>query len=177
MQSLSSIIEQGFARNPGAAFGGAVSFGDNRIAAALSAVFRHLTTSDVQVAARMQTGLLTHAALKFWLDVAFANVDDDDPVALSVVGSSASAIFLGHKQTQDPIVVDIQRVFPAQRAKDRVLLLNRWTTAEYASYISGVLYELEVRERKPKVFSAVLAEWGLEPRSNFEDRLPNADLT
>lgn len=171
LRSIDGILEHGFARCAGAVFGGAISFGDARLATALTSAFRYLSPTDIQVAARMQTGLVTHFSIEFWIAVALANVDRDDAAALSVVGSSASALVRARRSTRDPIVFDIKRAYPAQSAQERTILLRHWSLGEYAEYMAEVLYEIEERERRPKLFSSVLTEWALEPRSGPDDRL------
>jgi hypothetical protein len=170
LRSIHGILEQGFARCAGAVFGGAISFGDTRLATVLTSAFRYLSPADVQVAARMQTGLVTHFSIEFWIAVALANVDRDDAAALSVFGSSASALVRARRSTRDPFIFDIKRVYPAQSAQERTILLRHWSLGEYAEYMAAVLYEIEERERRPKLFSSVLAEWALEPRTAPDDR-------
>lgn len=163
---IAAILENRLARCPGAVFGSVISFGDARFAEEAEGMFRFLSPADIQVAARMQTGLVSHFAIMFWLKVAFANVDQDDHAALSVVGSAASALVNARRASREPAVADIRRVFPAQSASERIKLLKDWTFDEYANFISAHLYELERRERAPKVFPHVLTEWGLAPKSD-----------
>jgi hypothetical protein len=124
-----------------------------------------LSPADIEVAARQQTGFANHAAIQFWIAFAFANVDGDDATSLSVTGSAASALILARRLAHDQNVAEIERLFPTDPEASRIKILQQWNCEQYALWASNDLFELEAREREPRVFSIVLQEWGLLPQS------------
>ena len=51
-----------------------------------------------------------------------------------------------------------------------MVVIQSWDRASYANEIADRLYRLEATEDVPKVFSAVLRAWGLQPRADLMDQ-------
>lgn len=164
---LIDILRRRFALCPGAVFGGALSFGEGRIAGNLKAMLSHISAEDVWVAAGIHNGSVHHATLQFWVALALSNVGKEDPASRSLMKSSARALVLAHQTAITPMVTDIERVSGAGRPEERVRILDQWSFDEYGSWMSKVLFDIEAREQPPAAFSEVLAEWGLRPRSGL----------
>jgi hypothetical protein len=67
-------------------------------------------------------------------------------------------------------VQDIERRFPPYSNEKDVVLIEEWDRSQYARNMAERLYSYETAEAAPKVFSAVLRAWGLEPRAGLMDQ-------
>jgi hypothetical protein len=96
----------------------------------------------------------------------------DDPDAVSMIGSAAAALGRIRKRASVPTVFRSERLFPACQHGRPTRILESWNLDEYAAQIAPRLYALEEDEPPLKVFSCVLAMWGLPPRARKSDRFP-----
>jgi hypothetical protein len=171
LMELIPLLSKRVPENMGAVFGGLVSFGDSQIRISMDTAKGYLTNEEVRLAARCTTGFPTHAAIDFWLEWAKELTLDGSDDALGKLGSAASAIVLQKRNARVEVVRDIKRNYPAQSSKQPLECIREWTFAEYAAFIAPRLYALEAAETPPKIFSAVLETWGLEPRALEMDRV------
>lgn len=158
-EALLSIVEHRMCRIPGALFGAAVTFGDGNFLAGLDTVAPHLTDRDIHMAARVQTGYVHHAAIQYWLSIARRMAPRDDNVAQSVVGSCASALVRYHQSAFQPVVTDIERLYPAWDFSPAVSVKQQWGFEEYGSVIEPQLHEIYATEAGEKIFSEVIKVW------------------
>lgn len=158
-RALQGIIEHRQCRIPGALFGAAVTFGDDTLLIGVDRIASHLTDRDFNMAARMQTGYVHHAAIQYWLSVAGRLAKREDQIAQSVVGSCASALVRYHRSAFQPVVTDIERLYPASDFKPAVSVKWQWSFEEYGALIQpqiSAIYEAEVGER---IFGEVMKVW------------------
>jgi hypothetical protein len=171
-REASGLVRNGTPTSPGGVFGGLVSLGDERFAPDLESLKSYLSPSDIQAAARCDSGFASDAQIRFWLDWAenlmpLAGADDVD----SIIGSVASALALIRKRVLTPTVFRCERLFPAHLYDSPSKVIESWTMDEYARIIAPRLYALEAEEPPPKVFSSVLEIWGLPPKARRAERL------
>jgi hypothetical protein len=158
-RALQGIIEHRHCRIPGALFGAAVTFGDSNLLIGLDTMAPHLTDRDFNMAARMQTGYVHHAAIQYWLSVARRLAKREDQVAQSVVGSCASALVRYHRSSFQPIVTDIERLYPASDFKPAVSVKRQWGFEEYGELIEPQIYGISEAEAGEKIFGEVMKVW------------------
>lgn len=167
---LDHLFERGAPANPGAVLGGLTTMGDRRFHPKLHRWKGYLDEAAVAVAARCQSPFVTHGEVLFWLDWAQELIDLDDPQSEGIFGLIASALArLGQNNPYD-LVQDVERQFPAYAFDEPVSCLAQWKKHQYAHEISERLYRCENYESAPKVFSAVLRTWGLEPKADLMDQ-------
>lgn len=158
-RALQGIIEHRQCRIPGALFGAAVTFGDSNLLIGLDTMAPHLTDRDFNMAARMQTGYVHHAAIQYWLSVARRLAKREDQVAQSVVGSCASALVRYHRSAIQPIVTDIERLYPASDFKPVVSVKRQWSFEEYGELMEPQIYGISEAEVGEKIFGEVMKVW------------------
>jgi hypothetical protein len=167
---LDNLFRKRTFASPGGALGGIVTSGDRRFHPKLHEWKHYLSKDDVRAATNCRTPFITHGEIVFWLDWAEELVDQRDPVSESILGLAASAVGLLGKNNPYDVIKDVERRFPAYGVKDTVVEIQSWDRATYANEIADRLYLLEAAEAPPKVFSAVLRAWGLQPRADLIDQ-------
>ena len=167
---LDNLFRKGTFASPGGALGGIITSGDLRFHPKLHEWKQYLSRDDVRAATNCRTPFITHGEIVFWLDWAEELVDQRDPLSESILGLVASAVGLLGKNNPYDVIKDVERRFPAYGVKDTVIEIQSWDRAAYANEIADRLYLLEAGEAPPKVFSAVLRAWGLQPRADLIDQ-------
>jgi hypothetical protein len=167
---LDNLFCKGVFTSPGGALGGLITSGDRRFHKKLHEWKRHLSEDEIRAATNCRTPFITHGEIEFWLDWAEELVNECDPLAESIFGLVASAVGSLGKHNPHDLVQDVERRFPAYGIRDTVVVINSWDRASYADEIAHRLYQLESAEPAPKVFSAVLRAWGLQPRADLIDQ-------
>jgi len=167
---LDNLFRKGTFASPGGALGGIISSGDRRFHSKLHEWKHYLSNDDVRAATNCRTPFITHGEIVFWLDWAEELVDQRDPLSESILGLAASAVGLLGKNNPYDVIKDVERRFPAYGVEDTVVEIQSWDRANYANEIADRLYLLEAGEAPPKVFSAVLRAWGLQPRADLIDQ-------
>lgn len=167
---LDILFSEGTFESPGGALGGLITSGDRRFHPKLNKWKRYLSKDDIGAATDCRTPFPTHGEIVFWLDWADELVDCRDALSESIFGLVASAVGLLGKHNPHEVVQDVERRFPTYDVKDAVVAVESWDRAIYAKEIADRLYRLEAIEAAPKVFSAVLRAWGLEPRADLMDQ-------
>lgn len=158
-RALCFLIAERECQNPGALFGAAISFGEPAFMAELWRLAPGLTVVDIQTAARMQTGYANHASIRFWVSLARAYAENEDPVSQSIVGSCASALVRIHQLALHPVVADIRRHYPACDHEYPVTIARQWSLSEYANVVGPDLSAILAAEVGPKIFGEVLQVW------------------
>jgi hypothetical protein len=94
-----------------------VSLGDERFRSELDNIKAHLSPSDVQAAARCESGFPTDAQVRFWLDWAEELMPlADDPDAVSKIGSVAGALGRIRVRALNPYGFSIRATFSSVSA-------------------------------------------------------------
>lgn len=158
-KALLGIVEQGMCRIPGALFGAAITFGDGNLLIGLDTMAPHMTDRHINMAARMQTGYVHHAAIQYWLSIARRMATREDQVAQSVVGSCASALVRYHQSAFQPVVTDIERLYPAWDFDPAVSVKQHWGFEEYGKLIEPQLCAIYEAEAGERIFGEVLKVW------------------
>lgn len=158
-KALLDIIEHGMCRIPGALFGAAVTFGDENLRIGLDTMAAHLTDRHINMAARMQTGYVHHAAMQYWISIARRMASRDDQVGQSVVGSCASALVRYHQTAIQPVVTDVERLYPAWEFNPAVSVRQHWGFAEYGRLMAPQLRAIQDAEVGEKIFGEVIEVW------------------
>lgn len=158
-KALLDIIEHGMCRIPGALFGAAVTFGDENLRIGLDTMAAHLTDRHINMAARMQTGYVHHAAMQHWISIARRMASRHDQVGQSVVGSCASALVRYHQTAIQPVVTDVERLYPAWDFNPAVSVKQHWGFAEYGRLMAPQLRAIHDAEVGEKIFGEVIEVW------------------
>lgn len=158
-KALLGIVEHGICRIPGALFGAAITFGDGNLLIGLDTMAPHMTDRHINMAARMQTGYVHHAAIQYWLSIARRMATREDQVAQSVVGSCASALVRYHQTAFQPVVTDIERLYPAWDFDPAVSVKQHWSFEEYGKLIEAQLFGIHEAEAGEKIFGEVIKVW------------------
>lgn len=158
-KALLGIVEHGMCRIPGALFGAAITFGDGNLLIGLDTMAPHMTDRHINMAARMQTGYVHHAAIQYWLSIARRMAIREDQVAQSVVGSCASALVRYHQSAFQPVVTDIERLYPAWDFDPAVSVKQHWGFEEYGKLIEPQLCAIYEAEAGERIFGEVLKVW------------------
>jgi hypothetical protein len=158
-KALLGIVEHGMCRIPGALFGAAITFGDGNLLIGLDTMAPHMTDRHINMAARMQTGYVHHAAIQYWLSIARRMATREDQVAQSVVGSCASALVRYHQSAFQPVVTDIERLYPAWDFDPAVSVKQHWGFEEYGKLIEPQLCAIYEAEAGERIFGEVLKVW------------------
>ena len=162
---LRNLFKQGSLANRAAVFGALVAMGDEEVLAFLAELQPLLSTEEVREAARVHTQYPQHHAIQFWLKWAKKLVSSQNEFDQKMFGSCASALILVLKYDSVGKVASGKRNFPCQKYENPIEDFQFWSIEEYASLISNDLYAIEVIEARPRLFSDVLRQWGLEPRA------------
>jgi hypothetical protein len=158
-KALLGIVEHGMCRIPGALFGAAITFGDGDLLIGLDTMAPHMTDRHINMAARMQTGYVHHAAIQYWLSIARRMATREDQVAQSVVGSCASALVRYHQTAFQPVVTDIERLYPAWDFDPALSVKQHWSFEEYGKLIEPQLFGIREAEAGEKIFGEVIKVW------------------
>lgn len=158
-KALLGIVEHGMCRIPGALFGAAITFGDGNLLIGLDTMAPHMTDRHINMAARMQTGYVHHTAIQYWLSIARRMATREDQVAQSVVGSCASALVRYHQSAFQPVVTDIERLYPAWDFDPAVSVKQHWSFEEYGKLIEAQLFGIHEAEAGEKIFGEVIKVW------------------
>lgn len=166
--ALESIVQNRFCRVPGALFGAAITWGDSNLLPSLERLLNQLTPADMNMAARMQTGFVSHTTMQFWLFLSRVLAHQQNDEAQSVLGSCASALVRLHQTAKDPIVSDTERLYPSHDFQPPVRVKNWWPLEEYGRLMEAQLVEILEAEAPPKIFGEVIRTWC--PSSPYAER-------
>lgn len=165
VKEMAGLIESGQLKNEGAAFGGLLSLGDDRVCALLAPLRDQLDNPAIKVATNCQTGLMHAATVEFYFDW-MERMDSDR--SDGVLGLLASGLILLRRQHATGWVSTGRRPFPVRGVSE-----EEWRklagSIEFDAYVERIaprLYALERTEPPPRVMPHVLREWGLPPRTD-----------
>lgn len=83
----------------------------------------------------------------------------EDQVAQSVVGSCASALVRYHQSAFQPVVTDIERLYPPWDFDPAVSVKQHWGFEEYGKLIEPQLCAIYEAEAGERIFGEVLKVW------------------
>jgi hypothetical protein len=163
------LMESGFLKNTGAAFGALLNLGDQRVCQLLWPLKDGLESSDVDEAINCSTGFVYAETAEFyvnWLEGMEADLDD------GLFGSVAAGLALLRKRSRIDLAFRGGRPFPVTG-----LSQGEWRSMrqeipldQYTAEIAPRLCALERTEPPPRVMPHVLVEWGLEPVTDPSER-------
>jgi hypothetical protein len=138
---------------------GLLHLGDRRVIRLLDGCWRDLGEIGQAKLAASRTGFIYAGVIDFFLDWLEATVEEGG----ESFGAAASALVIMHRDTLQPIVLDVERKFPVteQAPDDAIRLLRQWSLTEYAKVIEPRLRSLIDRESSPRLLPYVLDQWGL----------------
>jgi hypothetical protein len=169
VKDIIGMIESGMLQNEGAAFGGLLSLGDERVCRLLLPMRDSLAQEAVNEVVNSGTGFTHAATVDFyihWLE----GMDGDD--CHGMFGIIASGLALLKRQNRlDQVYTGGQRPFPVRNVTQ-----EQWAEMQkpipldaYIDRIAPRLYALERSEPPPRVMPHVLAEWGLKASTDPSD--------
>ncbi|RRH93659.1 hypothetical protein EH240_29125 [Mesorhizobium tamadayense] len=163
-----TMITKAIPRNPAALFGGLLALGDPRVCLLIMPLRHGFDANDAEIVSNCHSGFTTKSAVEFYLDWLRELIDRQDDEGLSVFGHVAAGLYrLAAVHRATPFINDGLRPFPVP--SDEITggwsSMTRIEPEEFASSISGRLYDLERRERAPKVMPHVIRAFGLKPRT------------
>jgi len=167
---IDNLFKKRAFENPGAVLGGLVTSGDRRFHPAIHQWMKLLNYDDIKIATNCRTPFTKHGEIIFWLDCSEELLRSRDPKSEKLFGIVSSAVWLLGKNNPSNAVQDAERRFPAYETEHPVVVINEWGRSAYAKEIAERLYGCEAAEPAPKVFSAVLRTWNLEPRAELMDQ-------
>jgi hypothetical protein len=173
-------IDQGSLANRGAAFGGLLCLGDERVMEMLQTLKWTLSSAELSIAVQAGTGMPTIASVEFWLswiEELMANGLGDSAL-MGTVTSGLTAVERGRRVTE---YLSVRRKFGYRNSGQpnvggelpSMEVLEHLSLAEVAARYAPRMYALEAIETPPKLMSDVLITFGLEPRAPVEQRYVN----
>jgi hypothetical protein len=156
------LIEDGKLKNEGAAFGGLLNLGDERVCRLLTPLRDSLNHDPVNEAVKCSTGFIYAATADFYLDWLEGMEGDDHD---GMFGSVASGLALLKKVSRTDQVFTGHRPFPTRGVTHEqwVAMYRPISLADYLKRVASRMYALERSEPPPRIMLIVLAEWGLKP--------------
>lgn len=171
-------IDQDVTGNRGAAFGGLLCLGDDRVMELLATLKWTLTTEEIHVASRSGTGMPTMAGVEFWLswteELVTNGLGDS-----ALMGAVATGLASVERDRRVGEYLSIRRNFGYLATGARIYdgahspsmdVLQRFTPTDIISRYAPRMYALKAKEGEPKVMSDVLTAFGLEPHAPVEQR-------
>lgn len=161
------LVVAGAARNPAAVLGGLLALGDPRVCELVAPFRSTLDNDQVGTIARCHTGLTASCVVNFyleWLDELIDDHQDEKGVLLGVVAAGLTRLA---DRKSCPFIRDGLRPFPTTT--------SHWPQAraidpkDFANSIADRLYDLEARERPPKILPHAISAFGLVPRTRPDD--------
>jgi hypothetical protein len=133
--------------------------GDRRTQPLLHGYWRALDEDCVELLVGAQSGYVYASTVEFfleWLEEAERNGDDTQ------LGMAAAALVRLRRTASMPLVLDVERRFPATAAGrgPKVRTVAQWSLDEFGALIAPRLRHVARREREPKVIPFVLQAWG-----------------
>jgi hypothetical protein len=155
VRTIVGLVAGGDLMNPGAAFGGLLNLGDERVCALLAAVRDRLDSAMVDEVAKSHTGIIHAATVDFYIDWL-----ERIPKDTRLFGSVASGLMLLAKGRSLQEVLSLRRPFPiwSERA-ERIKPHLPPAFADYARSIAGRLQAVERAEPPPRILPLVMKEW------------------
>ena len=171
-KDILQAFEGGALLNPGAAFGGLLSLGDERVCQLLTPHRDSLGSTAANEAVQCFTGLIYSATVDFyldWLERIEGDVKDGE-----LYGIVASGLVLLKRGSQDDVVFTGRRPFPtgSVTAEQWQAMRKPIPLSEYLTQVAPRFYELERSEPPPRLMPHVLTTWGLQPTTDPSEVSP-----
>jgi hypothetical protein len=168
---VASWIREGNPANRAAVFAGLVNLGDRRLSETLDELRACLSVEQAMQVARTPTGYPTLGAFEFWLRWA-DDALDAGLGATNLFAAIASGLVHLLRAAQVPTFADVERAFgyKPQDGEPGLRILEQIPLSEVAKRFGPRMYALEAAEPAPKIMSAVLGYYGLEPRAAVAER-------
>ena len=179
-KDIIGMLESGFLKNSGAAFGALLHLGDQRVCKLLWNIKDDLSEDEIRIAVTCTTGFLYASSVEFeidWMEAMDGDIKD------GIFGLVASGLALQFKNKKFDMVLTGLRQFPSKKnpteaeQKRSRELAKPISVSEYTKKIAPRLYALERTEPPPRVMPQVLSIWGLQPvtdvkeAAEFDDRV------
>lgn len=137
----------------GAGLGGVLLLGDKRVMPLLEEAWEQLSETAQLAMTRAKSGFVSEGIVEFWLNCLESGCSE------SVFGSVVAAIAKMPAIAQVPMVVDIERLFPAYAGGEPLIALSQTSFSDYLEEIRPRLDILEEEESEPKVISNIFEIW------------------
>jgi hypothetical protein len=178
-KDIVEFIRSGNMANIGAAFGGLLHFGDQRVCRLIWPLRDLLEPDDVQEAIWCTTGYIYSSTVEFeidWLEGLDGTIDD------AVFSNVAAGLVREVRNSEMNVVLTGPRPFPipkgplteAEQVKAGEIA-DPVPLEEFANRIAARLHAIERTEPPPRVMPHVLTAWGLEPMTDLSEALPLDD--
>jgi hypothetical protein len=174
VKGMVDMIEDGTMTNEGAAFGALLHIGDRRVCQLLLPLRDRLDRDALQQMVKCQSGLMYAATVDFYLDWLEGLEGDTHDRRF---GHVAAGLGLVRKTRRHDDIFTGERPFPARGVTRNQLLkmLKPMKFADYLDRIAPRMYAIERAEPPPRIMPHVLAEWGLEPKTDPSETSPLDD--
>jgi hypothetical protein len=171
VKEIISLIADEYLQNPGAVFGALLNLGDRRVCRLLLPLRDKLARKAVNEVAKAGTGVMSAAAVEFYIDWLEAiRTSNDD-----LYGAVASGLALHRRHNRADVVLTGERPFPYSPETTPAQFVARTQPiplAEYTERIAPRLYGLERAEPPPRIMPHILKEWGLQPSTDPSEAAP-----
>ena len=174
VKDIVGLIESGRVKNEGAAFGALLHIGDRRVCRLLLPLRDSLDREALQQMVKCQSGLMYAATVDFYLDWLEGLEGDTHDRRF---GHVAAGLGLVRKTRRHDDIFTGERPFPARGVtRDQLrTMLKPMKFADYLDRIASRMYAIERAEPPPRIMPHVLAEWGLEPKTDPSETSPLDD--
>jgi hypothetical protein len=169
VKDIVAMIAHHDPENRGAAFGGLLWLGDQRVCDLLLPLRDGLTIEEVREVVGSCSGYLHASSIEFLLDWLEQLKGDE---RYGRFGALAGGLGYARKTMHEPLVGTGERPFPATSVTpDQARRIRRAISiAEYTERIAPRLRELERAETEPKVMPRIMEIWGVAPSGQQETR-------
>jgi hypothetical protein len=175
VKEIVDMFERGILENEGAAFGGLLYLGDNRVCRLLVPLRDQLDRDALQEMIYCYTGFLHEATVDFYLDwlESLEGSDEDGTFGLVAVGLS----LMKRNSHQGDVISTGYRPIPSRGVSPDEFreAIKYISVSEYLKRAASRLYALERSEPPPRIIPHVLADWGLAPLTDPSETAPLGD--
>lgn len=148
------LSQDGGTTSQGEALGGVLLLGDRRLLPLLENAWSQLSEDAQLGLTRCKSGFVSEGIVEFWLRCL------ENGCSESAFGSVVAALAKMPVIAQVPVVIDMERVFPAYADPENPMRMIRQTSFE--DYLDGIRPRLEALERtesEPKLIPQIYAMW------------------
>ena len=159
-QELEGLFKRRNIKCTGAVFGALICMGDAETIDFAKNIIQFVEIDDWPDACVTQTTTLHHLSIQFWIEMALEKVHSQDELSEKILCACAAALITMLRFSDSGNVFHQKRFFPAHDYEEPIVILKKWSRAEYKKLIWKDLEAILERERHPKVFHDVLESWG-----------------
>ena len=157
---LEGLFQRRNIKCPGAVFGALICMGDAKTIDFAKNIIQFVEIDDWPDACVTQTTTLHHLSIQFWIEMALEKVQSQDEFSEKILCACAAALITMLRFSDSGNVFHQKRFFPAYDYEEPIVILKKWSRAEYKQLIWKDLEAILERERHPKIFHDVLEAWG-----------------